>query len=153
VLYWIISPNQTELINYETITIKYCQCLSAFFPTLYRNAQRNFLIEYYIIIRYWTWNMNWTFPLNFVWNFNVMIVIQRLLISNADRPSCTVTDTLYIFSYNINFLDRFPKIHKYQITRKYVPYERSCWMLTDREMGGKDDAKSRLSLRVFYDRI
>ena len=40
VIPWIIVRDQKELINYETISIKYYQFLSLFFPTLYRNAQR-----------------------------------------------------------------------------------------------------------------
>jgi hypothetical protein len=37
------------------------------------------------------------FRTNIVWNFKVINMIQIFLISNADRPSCTATDTLYIF--------------------------------------------------------
>jgi len=50
VLSWFILLDQTELTKYETMRIIYNQCMTASFPTLYRNSQRNFSMKYYIII-------------------------------------------------------------------------------------------------------
>jgi hypothetical protein len=177
VLLWIILRHQTELINYETINIKYYQCWSVLLPKIYRNAQRFFFVQYYIVIR----NENsiyFEFLYNFTRNSKVIRRVKRDLIINMDMSSCEVIfidmsscevifidmsvlvwGNIYwyvlmwgnIYSCHIliwmNFLNIFRKIHKYQITRIFVPCERICWMRSDRERDGKkDEANSRLWL-------
>ena len=72
-----VSSAKTEvcvcLINYGPISIKYYQSSSVFFLALYRNAQHNFPMKCYIIIRKLL-NIKYNLILStcFPWNLKVM---------------------------------------------------------------------------------
>ena len=60
-------------------------------------------------------------------------VINRDMIKNVCWPSCNESIILVWFQWNLNFLRDFWKIFKYQISWKYIQWELSCPMYTDRQ--------------------
>jgi hypothetical protein len=60
--------------------------------------------------------------------FLILRIIQRDILIDAHTK---VQVTLFIFNCNFNFLDRFSKILKYQVSRRSVQWEPSCYMQTD----------------------
>jgi len=69
----------------------------------------------------------------------LLLRTERDMIRNVDWSSCTGPIILARFQWNLNFLNKFSKILKYEISRKYVRWEPRCstWMdgQTDREPG------------------
>jgi hypothetical protein len=78
--------------------------------------------------------------------FFILRRIHQYLVINVPIYSCKVPIILFIFEWNLNFLDRYSnKILKYQISRKSFQREPSCSMLTGRQIYGHDEANSRFS--------
>ena len=65
--------------------------------------------------------------------------IGRDLITNVHSSSCKFPVILTSFFKNLIFSKNFRKILKYKISWKYVQWEQSCFMETDRQTDGQTD--------------